>query len=177
MEMRYPFGSDDLLRAYKEWGCNCGPAALAFALQIGLDAVRKAIPDFEAKRFTSPTMMQQAMAALRKEYNPVPVKVKGEPSRANLFDRVPALVRIQWGGPWTAPGGNPKWAYRHTHWIATWKAGVHGDATVFDVNSGIVGFPMWEMGTVPQLIESIPRADGTWWPTHIWRIGHVRFGA
>lgn len=57
-----PFTQDEFYAAYEEWGCNCGPSALAFILQQPLDYIRDKIPDFEKKKFTSPTMMRQAIA-------------------------------------------------------------------------------------------------------------------
>ena len=77
-----------------------------------------------------------------------------------------ALTRVQWGGPWTAPGANPKWAYRQTHWIASWSE--RGVPLLFDVNCGIDRFGGWEEQTVPELVKLYPRADGTWFTTHIW---------
>ena len=60
----YPFTEQEMQAAYDEWNCNCGPSELAFALQIGLDDVRGKIPDFEAKGYTSPTMMKAGLANL-----------------------------------------------------------------------------------------------------------------
>lgn len=56
----YPFTEEELEAAADEWGCNCGPSALAFALQKPLEEVRYAIPDFEQKGYTSPTMIRIA---------------------------------------------------------------------------------------------------------------------
>lgn len=42
----YSFTEDDMRCAAEAWGCNCGPSALAFALQTTLDAVRPALPGF-----------------------------------------------------------------------------------------------------------------------------------
>lgn len=39
--MTYPFTEDEMYAAAREWGCNCGPSALAFALQVPLDRVRR----------------------------------------------------------------------------------------------------------------------------------------
>ena len=54
---RYTFTQADSQRAFDEWGANCGPNALAFALQTSLDAVKGQIPEFEKRRYTSPSMM------------------------------------------------------------------------------------------------------------------------
>lgn len=63
--LTYPFTEADAQRAYDEWGANCGPNALAFALQIPLEEVRDVIPQFDERRYTSPTMMRQAVEHLR----------------------------------------------------------------------------------------------------------------
>jgi hypothetical protein len=162
----YPFTEADSQTAYEEWGANCGPNALAFALQLPLSTVRHAIPDFEAKRYTSPTMMKAALSALSKSFTPGPISIEGLFYRPRI-----SLVRIQWLGPWTVPGMNPKWAYRQTHWIATWADG--DAAMVFDVNGGVRTFDSWKSEIVPALTAAIPRADGGWRPTHVWRLAGI----
>lgn len=159
----YPFSSADLEAAYKEWGCNCGPSALAFALQLPVDRVRGAIPEFTSKRYTSPTMMKQGLASLG-----AAIDVVRNPMREDMFHERPALVRIQWTGPWTAPGSNPRWGYWHTHWVATWMVGL--DPKLFDCNGGIMGLTGWEAEIVPLITGEIKRADGGWFPTHVWRL-------
>jgi hypothetical protein len=131
------FTQADALAAYQSWRCTCGPAALAAALGLTLDAVR---PACEAAGFggkvtwMSPTMMAAAVAnaggAITRRH---PME-----ARSRLFPGA-GLARIQFGGPWCEPGANPKWAYWHTHWVAAWRGGVgHGRTTVFDVNGGLL---------------------------------------
>jgi len=165
--LKYPFTESDSKHAYAEWGANCGPNALAFALQIPLSQVRGKIPGFEQKHYTSPTMMAEALAGFGQAYLAAP---KSETSKESMFcGNSPSLVRIQWHGPWTAVGANPKWAYRQTHWICTYM--VHGQAAmVFDVNGGVRGYQSWRDEIVPLLVANTPRASGGWHPTHIWRI-------
>lgn len=175
MTLAYPFTEADSQRAYEEWGANCGPNALAFACQLPLESVRHAIPDFAAKRYTSPTMMKAALGWLGRTFTVMYDFGTGRPSKATMFGRGVALTRIQWTGPWTAPGANPKWAYRQTHWVATWReteelAAGRVHARVFDVNGGIQSFSEWERVTVPAITHLTPRADGGWHPTHVWRI-------
>lgn len=161
--MDYSFTEEEAQAAHDEWGCNCGPAALAFALQADLSAVRHAIPGFDDKRYTSPTMMKAALAYLGRAYEVRPV------SRAGMFDidRV-TLVRVQWTGPWTAPGANPRWAYGATHWIAAY---LHfGHRLVFDINGGISFFEDWDSKIAPVLAALHKRADGRWLPTHCWAL-------
>lgn len=164
-ELTYPFTEAECKAAYEEYGCNCGPTALAFACQLKLSAVRHAIPDFDAKRYTSPTMMKAALKNLGVSFKPYEfIRVY-----AGMFGERPALTRIQWTGPWTAPTANPKWAYRLTHWICTWKP-ADGSHKVFDVNGGILDYEDWKNTVVPVIVASIPRADGSWFQTHIWRL-------
>lgn len=166
MTLTYPFTEAEAKRAADEWGCNCGPSALAFALQVKLEAVRGAIPGFDEKRYTSPTMMKAAILNMGFDMKPMFVK---PPSRDGMFQRVVSLVRIQWTGPWTAAGANPRWAYRQTHWIATWLA-VDGSSQLFDVNGGARSLASWEELVVPALTALYNRADGGWYPTHVWRL-------
>lgn len=169
--MIYPFTEADMQKASEVWGCNCGPSALAFALQKPLDAVRHAIAGFDEKQYTSPTMMAGALAFFKRAYRVYrpAAFVAGRPTDIEpMFHDVPALVRIQWCGPWTKPGSNPRWAYRQTHWICTWKE--RGVALVFDCNSGVTAASTWVDETVPFIVKHVPRADGEWFPTHIWGI-------
>lgn len=173
MTRTYPFTEEQATAAHEEWGANCGPTALAFALGVGLDYVRESIPGFEEKRYTSPSMMKSALRNLAQEFFAAPTGLST--GLANMFADNIALVRVQWSGPWTQPGANPKWAYRQTHWIATWLEphGQFGEThlkLIFDVNGGIRPLLSWEEEIVPLILKSYPRADGGWFPTHIWRI-------
>lgn len=169
--MTYPFTENDMERAAQDWGCNCGPSALAFALQKPLDAARYAIPDFAKKRYTSPTMMKAALAFHLQPFDVVRIARPAPGKRADIermFHARPALVRVQWEGPWTDPGSNPRWAYRQTHWIATWEE--RGVPLIFDCNGGIMGLSRWENEIVPLIVKHTPRASGGWYPTHVWRL-------
>lgn len=165
----YPFTAQDMQAASDDWGCNCGPSSLAFALQIGLDKVRGKIPGFEDKHYTSPTMMKAGLKALGKRFEIMPLVSTDEGANAMFPGGPISLVRIQWSGPWTQPNANPKWAYRQTHWVATWL--IHRFRRVFDCNGGIRSFDEWQREIVPTLTALYPRADGGWFPTHVWRIG------
>lgn len=168
--LKYPFTEQEMQTAAMDWGCNCGPSALAFVLQKPLDSARYAIRDFDKKRYTSPTMMKQALEELAVQFTPV---VRSKVDRDHMFSQWPALVRLQWTGPWTQPGVNPKAAYWHTHWIATWLDGSAlepGAPLVFDCNGGVRHVEDWEENIVPLLLPK--RGDKKWHPTHIWRIAH-----
>lgn len=164
MTFTYPFTKQEWAHASQTWNANCGPTALAFAAQVKLDRVRAAMPDFEQKGYTSPSMMMRGIKGLGREWRGV-----ADPSPALMFHERIALVRIQWSGPWTKPGANPRWAYTHTHWIATWKGQDAGNV-LFDVNGGLYPFDDWKKSIVPMIVSHIQRADGGWSPTHIWRL-------
>lgn len=166
--LAYPFTQAEALRAYDEWGANCGPNALAFILQVPLESVRHAIPGFEEKRYTSPTMMAAGIRSLGRTATAVHTRGSA-PTKDTMFGREPFLVRVQFTGPWTQPGANPKWAYWHTHWIVTYMVERQAPM-VFDCNGGIRGYQEWEREIVPLLTGSIKRADGNWFPTDVWRI-------
>lgn len=158
------FNLADAERAHDEWGANCGPGALAAILGMTLDEVRPHMGDFERKRYTNPTLMFDALDAA------------GASWRRVDRDRPPGywprwgLARIQWEGPWTAPGVPMRVRYRHTHWVGS--ALVNGRTGVFDINcinngSGWVSSPEWRDIVVPYILkECVPRADGRWHITH-----------
>ena len=175
MASAYPFTQQEFEEASRAWGANCGPGALAFACRCSLDEVRKAIPDFEARRYTSPTMMKAAIANLGRRFIERRFDPREYPGKC-------ALARIQWTGPWTALGANPKWAYRQTHWIAIWCPHPQDDRQfVFDINGGIMLLERWKKEIVPSLTAQTPRADGGWTHTHVWQLlpreAEIRGGA
>lgn len=170
------FTAEEFKAAHEAWGCNCGPAALAFALQTTLAAVRPAIPQFEERRYTSPMMMAAALRHFGQEFAPVNNPSGGfnyQHGLRSMFGGPLSLVRIQWTGPWTAITGNAKWAARQTHWIACWMEAVaraQWSARVFDCNGGITSVENWEGNIVPAIVATIPRADGGWFPANVWRL-------
>ncbi len=167
---KYTFNEQQARAAFEEWGCNCGPAALAFALQTDLETVRHAIPHFAERRYTSPSMMAAALDFLGHKIGRLSCspRTPRESWIPLMFAGPMSLVRIQFTGPWIVDGKWQRWAARKTHWIAAWTE--REVALVFDVNSGIEGFPRWEDETLPRLIAACPRAAGGWYPTNIWRL-------
>lgn len=159
------FTNEDLDRANDEWGCNCGPGAVAAICGLTLDEVRPHMGDFEKKRYTNPTLMWSALQStgVRFSYR------GGHLGQAN-WPRY-GLARIQWEGPWTKPGVPARAAYRHTHWVgAAQKA--EGVVGIFDINamangSGWSSMADWQGILVPYILdECVPRADGGWHITH-----------
>lgn len=153
------FTAADADRAHDDWGCNCGPSALAAICGLTLDAARPLMGDFEAKHYTNPTLM---MASLDRVPGITWRRVKDLPDWG--------LVRVQWEGPWTQPGVPMRARYRHTHWIGT-CASARGRGA-FDVNamsngSGWCSWEHWQQILAPLIIrECVPRASGAWHFTH-----------
>ena len=164
MTLTYTFSEAEAEYAYRTWGANCGPTALAFALQMPIHAVRYHIPQFDERGYTSPSMMKAAVANLNRK-----ICVVTKPAQCDMFSNLPALVRIMWGGPWIVNGKPHRWAARQSHWICTYRDDTGADM-VFDVNGGILGFMEWERQIVPPLAASVPRCDGTWYVSNVWRI-------
>lgn len=153
------FTLDDAQRAGDTWGANCGPGALAAVMALTLDEVRPHLGDFEQKRYTNPTLMYESLRRLGVTWR----KPDGEWP-------VLGLVRIQWEGPWTAPGVPMRVRYRHTHWVAS-STSANGIVHVFDINAMCVGgwisLAEWRDKLVPWLLkECEPKADGRWHATH-----------
>jgi hypothetical protein len=81
------------------------------------------------------------------------------------------LARIQWEGPWTAPGVPMAARYRYTHWVGAQRLGRAANIWVFDINAICVGgwIPLaeWSEQLVPWLLkECHPKANGKWHITH-----------
>lgn len=156
------FNAQDAEEAFDAWGSNCGPAALAAIAGLTLDEVRPHLGDFETKRYTNPTLMWSAMKS---------IGLRWRMSRNTTAWPVYGLCRVQWEGPWTAPGVPIRVRYRHTHWVGA--ATVNGQVGVFDVNalgngSGWSSLKDWSEVLVPWILrECVPKADGKWHLTHV----------
>lgn len=165
------FTADDQERAYDEWGANCGPGAIAAITGHTLDEVRPYMGDFEQKRYTNPTLMWGTLERLSVRWRKLP---------APLTWPEWGLARVQWHGPWTAPGVPARVAYRHTHWVGACSR--PGNIGIFDINAigngtGWCSLKDWAEIIVPHILrECEPKADGTWTLTHAVEImqGHGR---
>jgi hypothetical protein len=164
--MKFPvkISMEDAERAYDEWGCNCGPAALAAIMGLTLHQVRSHMGDFESKRYTNPTLMFAALNSVGARWRKLPTPRCDWP--------VYGLCRIQWEGPWTEPGVPIRARYRQTHWIAVQHPIHSATVGIFDVNclsngSGWTDEKSWRENLVPWLLrECVPRANGKWHVTH-----------
>ena len=159
------FTADEFERACQTWGANCGPGAIAAICGLTLDEVRAHLGDFEAKGYTNPTLMWQALRSIGVGFS----YRGGELGQAG-WPRY-GLCRIQWEGPWTRPGVPMRARYRHTHWVGAARRDT-GAIGVFDVNalgngSGWCSLDDWAQRLVPWILDTcVPRADGGWHITH-----------
>lgn len=158
-------------RAHDEWGCNCGPGAIAAVCGLTLDEVRPFMGEFEKKGYTNPTLMIQSLTRLGVKFEAGMIGVAAR----TLGGRPPwpyyGLARVQWEGPWTEPGVNPKARYRYTHWVGVCRG--PNSTGIFDINcmnngSGWVDAQQWGEVIAPHIIEKIvKRGNGKWHLTHI----------
>jgi hypothetical protein len=157
------FTLEDADRANDKWGANCGPGAIAAIMGMTLDELRPHMGDFEQKHYTNPTLMWQILDRIGAVWK-LAKPVKNFPSYG--------LARVQWHGPWTAPGVPPRVAYRHTHWIAAQWSESKQEFGIFDINcmrsGGWVALSDWQDIIVPWLLkECVPKASGTFHLTHV----------
>lgn len=166
--MTLRFTLADMNRASDEWGCNCGPSALAAITNRTLDEIRPLMGDFEKKGYTNPTLMFDSLARTAVKW----WKIEGIPTHG--------LLRVQWEGPWTEPGVPLRARYRQTHWIGIqqhermsiqYPGKISPGAGIFDCNAmnsgGWIAFRDWAAILVPFILrQCIPRANGGWHITH-----------
>lgn len=158
--LRPRFNEADAMGASAAWGCNCGPAALAFVMGLTLDEVRPHMGPFEQRGYTNVTNMRESLRSVGGSIDRV---YEGWPPTGL------GLIRIQWGGPWIIDGNPARWAARATHWVASQRTG-GSHLYVFDINGGRRTYDSWLHDVVPAIIASIKRADGTWSISHSWGI-------
>lgn len=154
------FTVEDANHAYETWGANCGPGAIAAIMGLTLQELRPHLGDFERKHYTNPTMMWQILRSLGARW--YLLKPPGDWP-------LNGLVRVQWEGPWTAPGVPMRARYKHTHWVAA-RTRPHG-VGVFDINAmnsgGWIGLQDWSRVIVPWILKDMPRSSGGWHMTHV----------
>ena len=164
------FTETDVDRAWKEWGCNCGPSAVAAIAGMSLDEIRPHLGDFEQKRYTNPTLMWAILKSAGIQWRGNTANSTSSEHQGMLAFPDYGLARIQWEGPWTAPGVHIRARYRYTHWVGA--ARINGEVGIWDVNCinngiGWVSLKEWANVLVPWLLkECHPRANGRWHITH-----------
>lgn len=159
------FTHEEACEASDTWGLNCGPAAVAAMCGLTLEEVRPHLGDFEAKRYTNPTLMWFILGRVCKHFS-----VRSDTPGGVAWPEY-GLARVQWEGPWTKPGVPMRARYRYTHWVGCCRASAV-DIGVWDVNclnngTGWVALADWKGITVPWILKTLyPRADGNWHLTH-----------
>lgn len=171
------FTSSDVDSAHSAWSCSCGPASLAVILDMTLDEVKPLFPEF--KGYTTPTLMMEALRRSKRTWRHRAIRdsATGNPPWPRY-----GLCRIQWHGPWTLPGANPRWSYTKTHWVGVsqgtgsrgqslvdiWDVNCVGDCPAVNLldNDGWIPLDFWTADIVPMLTAEIPRASGGWSVTH-----------
>lgn len=168
------FTLDDAQRAGDEWGFNCGPGAVAGVCGLSIEELRPHLGDFEKKGYTNPTLMWNILEELGLKF-----RKRGIASNVPVLDWPRfGLARVQWEGPWTAPGVPIRVRYRHTHWVGAmsdpndWTTPGWEEPRIFDVNcmcvGGWVSLSEWSRSVVPWLLgECVPKASGKWHLTHV----------
>lgn len=164
------FTYEQLIEANEAWGCNCGPSALAAIVQCTLEEAREAITGFDARHYTNPTMMKDALWSLGVGFKDI------RPVWPDF-----GLVRIQWEGPWTRPGVPMAARYRFTHWVGT-ALGADGSRGIFDCNAmangtGWCSFQDWQAVIVPHILADVARSYGTWHVTHCFSVPFPTFAS
>lgn len=170
------FTWSDAQEAADTWGFNCGPAVVCAVTGLMPEDIRPYLGDFEQKGFMNPTQMATCLHRLQCCF-------RRTQEYLGALDRDPetwtlpgyGIMRIQWAGPWTRVGVPMRARYHHTHWIACRELVTPLRYEVFDVNALLVGgwiaWEEWAEKLVPWLLrESVPKASGAFWPTHIWDI-------
>ncbi len=174
-----PFTLDDAIAASKEWGFNCGPAALCALLDKPPKFLREELPDFyRGYCFMNPSIMFETLQRLtgrhfsgwRQTYrSDPPMRLNRLPEPGAVCEGfmpklTSGLMRVQWGGPWLGARVPIQARYKFTHWIA-----VAGDE-VFDINAIAAGGWLmrseWRDEVVPFILEGIKRSDKTFHITH-----------
>ena len=161
--LRLRFDQEEADKSSDEWRFNCGPGALCAALKMTPAELRPHMGDFETKGYTNPTLMLEVLQRLKISHRTM---YRSDNPAGTVPEVLHGLLRIQWGGPWTKPGVPMRVRYRKTHWVALTALSDY----VFDVNHSDAWLPYrtWATELIPWLIrECVPKADGTWWPTHI----------
>lgn len=178
------FTLEEAQAASEEWGMNCGPAAVAAVCGFTLEGIRPLLGDFERKRYTNPTLMWEILRNTGRRWKNTIQQCSSE-HQGSLNWPQHGLARVQWEGPWTAPGVPMRVRYRHTHWVGVssdsrdWTTPGWEEPRIFDVNcmcvGGLVSLSEWSVSVVPWLLQQCePKANGRWHLTHVVEIENRR---
>jgi hypothetical protein len=166
------FSLEEAQSAADEWGLNCGPAAVAAVCRLALYDLRPHLGDFEQKGYTNPTLMWRILNSIGATWKRPSLNQMSSENQGMLAWPSYGLARVQWEGPWTAPGVPMRVRYRHTHWVGVDSTIEGEEINIFDVNCMCVGgwvpFSEWLGSVVPWLLRQCePKANGRWHLTHV----------
>ena len=161
------FGAPCYFKAMNEWGCNCGPGALAAMTISSLDQARLAlsrcgdIKGFDECGHTKETLMKVGLERL---------SFSIRENKSNVWPKY-GLVRVVWHGPWNDYGKGNFWPPHHSHWVGSVMT--HEGLMIFDINAIVVGgfinMAFWEDVVIPDILKDID-ADGSWTMLESWDI-------
>jgi hypothetical protein len=161
-----------IARAHEEWGCTCGPVAIAGALGLTLDAVRPAVsPSGSFPGYMGIRDVQRALERLGASTRAWSPKVEDDvwllpEMLAALGTTRPTIVMLRWCGPWD---GVPRAAATYRHLIAYHRAWLpsltlhprpYGFGVVLDANwpSGVTALwasaRTWRNIVMPELLPA-----------------------
>lgn len=152
--MKLNFTEEDSIRAFDEWGANCGPHSVAAALWLDLSTVRDLMPEFHGRGYTTPTMIEAVLTRTGINYQ--------RTTKLKTVDLCEGINRIQWEGPWLKPGVPFAAAYHKTHWVAQCDGMVYCSATPFFTWAPV---ETWKRYLASVVIEQIKNCTG-WHVTH-----------
>ena len=133
----------DLQVARAAFNANCGPAALAAVLSLGVCDVMQLFPQFPHSPTTAPKQMRKALGICGLQMESV----------ETLPDFGLALIAAT--GPWSQWKRAGGWTLRYTHWI-----GVCGQK-VYDVNdAGWSNMESWSASVDSLFQGAWPKASG-----------------
>lgn len=139
----YPSAPHDVHVARAAFGANCGPAALAAILSLGVCDVMQLFPQFPERPTTAPRQMRRAL-----EVCGLHVKNIEEFPKFGL-----ALVAAE--GPWSRWKRATGWTLRYTHWVA-----VRGQE-VYDINeAGWSSMESWSVSAASNFQGEWPKMSG-----------------
>ncbi len=164
------YSHQEMETALRDWGSNSGPVALGLLLQIPLVEVRELLPEeFALHGYLTPDAMGKAVRAAGRpftEQRTSGVSPKS-PWPSDAFQDVPALCRVQFIGPWQLTLRTCRTVPEYTHWLISWREGLEN--WVCCPTHGVSTLAEWLDQSRPRLIKPLPKADGRFFITHLWR--------
>lgn len=133
----------DVHVARAAFGANCGPAALAAILSLGVCDVMQLFPQFPHRPTTAPRQMRRALAICGLHVE----SIKEFPDFG--------LALVAAVGPWSRWKSAGGWILRYTHWVA-----VRG-REIYDINeAGWSSIESWSVAVASTFQGAWPKVSG-----------------